>query len=223
MNCEGSRMRGTGSSNSSPSCGESPANLSFLRIEVQGRTREAAGDSRGGTHQGCAAVPLVVTPEGLPLAYEVLPGNTADNTTLRDFLARIERQYGKARRIWLMDRGIPTEVVLAPGRGGERFGRRRWRARMLGKRSLEKRCPSDGGPRVRIHPLQRRVVCEPEDDIDILVPRGSTIRAIAQRVCDAGEACRPEQSEGRSGNDERENNDDVPRADGVAGARPRTR
>src|SRR6267142_1249945 len=58
-------------------------------------------------------IALVVTPEGLPLAYEVLPGNTADNTTLRDFLARIERQYGKARRIWLMDRGIPTEVVLA--------------------------------------------------------------------------------------------------------------
>src|ERR1700680_4961902 len=55
-------------------------------------------------------IALVVTPEGLPLAYEVLPGNTADNTTLRDFLARIERQYGKARRIWLMDRGIPTEV-----------------------------------------------------------------------------------------------------------------
>jgi transposase len=44
-------------------------------------------------------IALVVTPEGLPLAYEVLPGNTADNTTLRDFLARIERQYGKARRI----------------------------------------------------------------------------------------------------------------------------
>ncbi len=62
---------------------------------------------------------LVVTPEGLPLAYEVLPGNTADNTTLRDFLARIERQYGKARRIWLMDRGIPTEVVLAEMRGAD--------------------------------------------------------------------------------------------------------
>jgi len=61
----------------------------------------------------------VVTPEGLPLAYEVLPGNTADNTTLRDFLARIERQYGKARRIWLMDRGIPTEVVLAEMRGAD--------------------------------------------------------------------------------------------------------
>jgi len=62
-------------------------------------------------------IALVVTPEGLPLAYEVLPGNTADNTTLRDFLARIERQYGKARRIWLMDRGIPTEMVLAEMRG----------------------------------------------------------------------------------------------------------
>lgn len=58
-------------------------------------------------------IALVVTPEGLPLAYEVLPGNTADNTTLRGFLARIEGQYGKARRIWLMDRGVPTEAVLA--------------------------------------------------------------------------------------------------------------
>jgi transposase len=58
-------------------------------------------------------IALVVTPDGLPLAYEVLPGNTADNATLRGFLARIERQYGKARRIWLMDRGVPTEEVLA--------------------------------------------------------------------------------------------------------------
>jgi transposase len=57
-------------------------------------------------------IALVVTPEGLPLAYEVLPGNTRDSTTLRDFLAAIERQYGKARRVWLMDRGIPTEAVL---------------------------------------------------------------------------------------------------------------
>lgn len=57
-------------------------------------------------------IALVVTPEGLPLAYEVLAGNTADSATLRDFLDRIERQYGKARRIWVMDRGIPTEAVL---------------------------------------------------------------------------------------------------------------
>lgn len=64
-------------------------------------------------------IALVVTPEGLPLAYEVLPGNTADNTTLRGFLERIERQYGKARRIWLMDRGIPTEEVLAEMRAAD--------------------------------------------------------------------------------------------------------
>lgn len=57
-------------------------------------------------------IALIITPEGLPLAYEVLAGNTADNTTLKGFLARIEGQYGKARRTWLMDRGIPTEEVL---------------------------------------------------------------------------------------------------------------
>jgi len=69
----------------------------------------------------CAQVviALVVTPEGLPLAYEVMAGNTADKTTLRDFLARIERQYGKARRTWLMDRGIPTEDVLAEMRAAD--------------------------------------------------------------------------------------------------------
>lgn len=58
-------------------------------------------------------IALIVTPEGLPLAYEVLPGNTVDNSTLRGFLQRIEQQYGKARRTWVMDRGIPTEAVLA--------------------------------------------------------------------------------------------------------------
>lgn len=58
-------------------------------------------------------IALIVTPEGLPLAYEVLAGNTSDKTTLADFLDKIETQYGKAHRIWVMDRGIPTEAVLA--------------------------------------------------------------------------------------------------------------
>jgi len=57
-------------------------------------------------------IALIVTPEGFPLAYEVMAGNTADNATLRDFLKKIEEQYGKAERIWVMDRGIPTEEVL---------------------------------------------------------------------------------------------------------------
>ncbi len=64
-------------------------------------------------------IALVVTPEGLPLAYEVLPGNTADCTTLRMFLARIEQQYGRARRVWVMDRGVPTEAVLAEMRNSD--------------------------------------------------------------------------------------------------------
>lgn len=57
-------------------------------------------------------IALVVTPDGLPLAYEVMPGNTSDKTTLRQFLSHIESLYGKADRIWVMDRGIPTEEVL---------------------------------------------------------------------------------------------------------------
>jgi transposase len=57
-------------------------------------------------------IALIITPEGFPLAYEVLPGNTSDKTTLRNFLRKIEEQYGKAERVWLMDRGIPTEEVL---------------------------------------------------------------------------------------------------------------
>ena len=58
-------------------------------------------------------IALIVTPDGFPLAYEVMDGNTSDKTTLRAFLAKIEAQYGKAQRTWVMDRGIPTEEVLA--------------------------------------------------------------------------------------------------------------
>ncbi|AKJ63709.1 IS1634 family transposase [Kiritimatiella glycovorans] len=57
-------------------------------------------------------IALIVTPEGFPVAYEVMPGNTSDKTTLPDFLRRIEAQYGKMNRLWIMDRGIPTEDAL---------------------------------------------------------------------------------------------------------------
>ena len=68
-------------------------------------------------------IALVMTPSGLPLAYEVLNGNTSDKTTLRMFLNKIETMYGKAKRVWLMDRGIPTEATLAEMRepGKETF------------------------------------------------------------------------------------------------------
>jgi transposase len=67
-------------------------------------------DRRGDCRQ--VLIALIVTPDGFPLNYEVLAGNTAEKTTLGDLLAKIERMYGKSRRVWLMDRGIPTEETL---------------------------------------------------------------------------------------------------------------
>jgi transposase len=64
-------------------------------------------------------IALVVTPDGFPLAYEVMPGSTSDKTTLEGFLKKIESLYGKAERIWVMDRGIPTENVLARMRASD--------------------------------------------------------------------------------------------------------
>ena len=68
-------------------------------------------DKRGDCRQ--VVIALIVTPEGFPLSYEVMGGGTADCTTLSGFLERIEQRYGRANRIWVMDRGIPTEDSLA--------------------------------------------------------------------------------------------------------------
>lgn len=65
-------------------------------------------------------IALVITPEGFPLAYEVMDGNTSDRRTLRGFLDHIEKTYGQARRVWVMDRGIPTEALLAEMRDPSR-------------------------------------------------------------------------------------------------------
>ena len=64
-------------------------------------------------------IALIVTPDGFTLAYEVLPGNTSDKTTLEDFLNKIQEQYGRANRVWVMDRGIPTESSLAVMRNAD--------------------------------------------------------------------------------------------------------
>ncbi len=64
-------------------------------------------------------IALIVTPDGFPLAYEVMPGNTTDQTTLAGFLEQIEQQYGRSQRVWIMDRGIPTEATLAAMRAGD--------------------------------------------------------------------------------------------------------
>jgi Transposase DDE domain len=97
-------------------------------------------DHRGDCRQ--VVIALVVTPEGFPLAYEVLAGNTSDRTTLRGFLDKIEAQYGRARRVWVMDRGIPTEDVLEEMRTGGRevfylVGTPRGKIQQYAKRCLE--------------------------------------------------------------------------------------
>ena len=86
-------------------------------VEGDKRRFGYSGDHRPDCAQ--VVIALVVTPDGLPMAYEVMAGNTNDSRTLRDFVARIERLYGKARRTWLMDRGIPTEAVVAEMRAAD--------------------------------------------------------------------------------------------------------
>ena len=65
-------------------------------------------------------IALVVTPDGFPLAYEVMAGNTSDQTSAARLSGEDRSVYGKARRVWLMDRGIPTEELLAEMRATER-------------------------------------------------------------------------------------------------------
>ena len=113
-------------------------------------------------------IALIVTAEGFPLAYEVLAGNTSDKTTLKDFLRKIEDQYGKAERIWVMDRGIPTEEVLQEMRGSDppvyylvgtpKARLKKFEAALLSqpweKRARRRRCqaPESGGRALRLCP-----------------------------------------------------------------------
>ena len=93
----------------------------YFEGEMEQNPKARRGYSRDG-RPDCVqlVIALVVTPDGFPLAYEVMNGNTADCTTLRDFLAKIEATYGKARHVWVMDRGIPTEAILQEMRAPER-------------------------------------------------------------------------------------------------------
>jgi transposase len=85
----------------------------YMEGEAEQNPKAKYGYSRDGK-PNCkqVVIALVMTPTGLPIAYEVMDGNTSDKTTLRGFLDKVETMYGKARRVWLMDRGIPTEAVL---------------------------------------------------------------------------------------------------------------
>jgi transposase len=93
----------------------------YFEGEMEGNEKARRGYSRD-HRPDClqVVIALVVTPDGFPLAYEVMNGNTTEQKTLAPFLERIERTYGKAKRVWVMDRGIPTEATLRMMREPER-------------------------------------------------------------------------------------------------------
>jgi transposase len=93
----------------------------YFEGEMEANAKAKRGYSRDG-RPDClqVVIALVITTDGFPLAYEVMDGNTSDRTTLRGFLKKIENTYGKAKRMWVMDRGIPTEEILAEMRDPER-------------------------------------------------------------------------------------------------------
>src|ERR1043165_8756501 len=93
----------------------------YFEGEMEQNPKARRGYSRDG-RSDCVqlVIALVVTPDGFPLAYEVMNGNTADNSTCARFCTRRDTSYGKARRVWVMDRGIRSEVVLQEMREPER-------------------------------------------------------------------------------------------------------
>lgn len=127
-------------------------------------------------------IALVVTPEGFPLAYEVMPGNTKDSNTLEEFLGKIEEQYGKANRTWLMDRGIPTEETIKKmksSKSGIRYliGTPKGRLTKLEKEFVGKEW-EQARQDVRVKLLKR------EDELYVLVESASRVskeRAIRRR------------------------------------------
>jgi len=82
----------------------------FFEGQAMGNRKAARGysrDQRSDCKQVC--IGLVVTPEGLPLSYEVFAGNRADVTTVEEIVEMMEGKYGVAERIWVMDRGMVSE------------------------------------------------------------------------------------------------------------------
>ena len=76
-------------------------------------------DHRGDCKQVC--IGLVVTREGVPLGYEVFAGNRTDVTTVEEIVTTMERRYGRAHRVWVMDRGMASAENIAWLQGGQRL------------------------------------------------------------------------------------------------------
>lgn len=82
----------------------------YFEGQAQGNEKAAHGysrDHRSDCKQVC--IGLVCTPEGLPLSFEVFKGNRTDVTTVEEIVKMMEEKYGKAQRVWVMDRGMVSE------------------------------------------------------------------------------------------------------------------
>ena len=115
----------------------------FFEGQAKGNTQAARGysrDHRPDCKQVC--IGLVVSPEGLPLAYEVFAGNRNDVTTVEEIITVLEDKYGQAKRIWVMDRGMVSEENLEflRARGAQYIvGTRKAQLRQFEKELLEEK------------------------------------------------------------------------------------
>jgi len=75
-------------------------------------------DHRRDCKQVC--IGLVVTRDGVPLGYEVFAGNRTDVTTVEEIVGTMERRYGQAQRVWVMDRGMTSAETVAWLQSGKR-------------------------------------------------------------------------------------------------------
>ena len=83
-------------------------------LAARGHSRDHRPDCK----QVC--IGLVVTREGMPLGYEVFAGNRTDVTTVEEIVGTMEARYGRAHRIWVMDRGMSSAETIAWLQGGQR-------------------------------------------------------------------------------------------------------
>ena len=124
-------------------------------------------------------IALIVNGEGFPLSYETFDGNRADVTTLETVLRMVERKYGKARRVWVFDRGIVSEENLEAlrRRGGQYLvGTPRAKLKQFEQHLLE-----DGWEQVRPE-VEVKLVPTPQGEETYILCRSTARRAKEQAI-----------------------------------------
>jgi len=130
-------------------------------------------------------IALVVTRGGMPLGYEIFPGNTADVMTVEEIVEAMEKRFGKAKRVWVMDRGMVSAQNIAwlneTGRlyviGTPKSELKRW-ARQLAERADWRRIRED---------VEVKICRGPEGNETFLLCRSAARaekeRAMHERFC----------------------------------------